>query len=504
MAVDEGVRTSGPRTYGNWRRPTSAGLIGLGSVGTGIMMVGLVLVIIVMMFGGLLNGLTAAALLGAGLLLILVRDRDGRNVLSRVTARVAWWRARSTGAHLYRSGPLGRTPWGTHQLPGLGAELSLSEHQDSYGRRFVLIHSPSTGTFTTVIRTEPDGASLVDDDQVDLWVADWGHWLANLGDEPSIEGASVTVETAPDTGSRLRREVTTNTDANAPAFARSVLSEIVEQYPAGSSTVRAFVAITFNSFSRSGGKKRVAEDMGRDLAARLPGLTYGLQATGAGTARPVTAEELCEVVRVAYEPSFQPRIDTAHDEGAASGLDWYDVGPSAAEASWDGYAHDGAYSATWAMTIAPRGNVQSGVLARLLAPHRDIARKRVTLLYRPIDAAKAAGIVESDLRNAEFRSTASARAKARDVLATRAAAATAAEEASGAGLLNFGILVTATVLDPADAPEARAAVDNLSATARMRLRPLYGSQDVGFISCLPLGISPAKHLRVPTELKERL
>ena len=40
------------------------------------------------------------------------------------------------------------------------------------------------------------------------------------------------------------------------------------------------------------------------------------------------------------------------------------------------------------MTQAPRGLVQSGVLARLLAPHRDIARKRVTLLYRPIDASR--------------------------------------------------------------------------------------------------------------------
>src|SRR5690606_40762173 len=70
------------------------------------------------------------------------------------------------------------------------------------------------------------------------------------------------------------------------------------------------------------------------------------------------------------------------------------------------------------------------IFARLLAPHGDIARKRVTLLYRPIDAARAASIVEADLRAAEFRLTASDKPTARDAVATRAARATANEERS--------------------------------------------------------------------------
>jgi len=70
--------------------------------------------------------------------------------------------------------------------------------------------------------------------------------------------------------------------------------------------------------------------------------------------------------------------------------------------------------------------------------------------------------------------------------------------------VNFGLLVTATVLDVDQAPEARAAIDNLSATARLRLRPMYGSQDVGFIGGLPLGLILTKHLRVPTEVRDRL
>ena len=493
-----------PRTYGNWRRPSSPGILGLGSVGTGLLLAGLVAVVITVMVAGLLEALVVAAIVGAAMLAVTTKDAHGKSAVSRTAARVAWWSTRSRGANVYRSGPLGRALWGTYQLPGIAAPTRLSEHQDSYGRPFALLHTPATGSFAVVIGTEPDGAALVDPEQIDVWVADWGHWLAGLGDEPGVEAASVTIETAPDSGTRLRREVSMNVDEDAPAFARALLAEVVQEYPAGSSTVRAFVAITFNAAPRPGGKKRDAAEMGRDLAARLPGLTATLQATGAGAAHPLSAQELCEVVRVAYDPAAAALIDEAHAAGESVDLSWPDVGPAAAQASWDGYRHDSAYSCTWAMSEAPRGVVQSGVLARLLAPHRDIARKRVTLLYRPIDVARAAAIVEADLRAAEFRATSTNKPAARDTRAVRASAATASEEASGAGLVQFGMLVTASVDDLDKAPDARAAIDNLAASARLRLRRVYGSQDSAFAAALPLGLVLPKHIQVPVELRDKL
>lgn len=501
MAAVETTRT---RTYGNWRRPTSPGILGLGSVGTGLLLAGLVAIVITVMVADLLRAVIVTAALGCVMLAVVTKDAHGKNALSRGGARAAWWSSRSRGTNLYRSGPLGRALWGTYQLPGIAAPTRLSEHTDSYGRPFALLYTPATGSFSIVIGTEPDGAALVDQEQVDVWVADWGHWLANLGNEPGIEAASVTIETAPDSGTRLRREVEMSMDSNAPAFAQEMLREVVSRYPAGSSTVKAYVAITFSASRRSGSKKRKAEEMARELASRLPGLTGGLQATGAGAAHPLSAQELCEIIRVAYDPASASLIDEAHAMGQVPSLSWVDVGPAATQASWDGYRHDSAYSCTWAMSQAPRGNVQSGVLARLLAPHRDIARKRVTLLYRPIDAARAAAIVEADLRAAEFRMTSSSKPAARDSLAVRAAAATASEEASGAGLVQFGMLVTATVTDFSRKADANAAIDNLSASARLRLRPVYGSQDSAFAAALPLGLVLPKHVRVPAELREKL
>lgn len=498
------AETSGPRTYGNWRRPYSAGLFGLGQVGTGLLFGGLIVVVVVVFAAGILPAAIVGVALAGLVFLLTAKDSHGVSVLSRASNRIAWWSGRSRGLNLYRSGPLGRTEWGTNQLPGVAAATRLSEHTDSYGRPFALLFTPIARTYSVVIGTEPDGASLVDVEQVDGWVADWGHWLASLADEPSLEGAAVTIETAPETGTRLRREVMMNVDEDAPAFAREMLADIVREYPAGSSTVRAYVSLTYSALARKGAPARGPEEMARELGARLPGLTATLQATGAGATHLLTAQELCEVVRVAYDPAAAVLIDDAHAQGEVPEIDWPDVGPTAHQAEWASYRHDSATSVTWSMTSAPRGNVQSGVLARLLAPHRDTARKRVTILYRPIDPGRAAALVEADMRAAEFRASSNRNVLARDSLAVRAAAATASEEASGAGLVDFGVLITATVLDPARADAARAAVDGLSATAKLRVRPVYGSQDSAFAMALPIGLIPSKHVAVPDSIREGL
>lgn len=495
------MSNSNIRTYGNWRQPTTPGLLGLGSVGTSVLLAGLIATIVTVMFSDIVHAIVVFLVMVIFLTAVAVKDKHGQSVIVRTINRIGWFRARSSGSNLYRSGPLGRTNWGTNQLPGLAAQSRLSEHTDSYQRPFALIHVPSSGDYTVVIGTEPDGAALVDQEQIDGWVADWGHWLSNLGDEAGIVAAAVTIETAPDTGTRLRGEVAANIDPEAPAFAQAMLHEVVATYPSGSAAVRAYVSVTFSAAARVNGRRRDADEMARELASRLPGITQGLSATGAGAARPLSAGELCEVIRIAYDPEVATLIDDAHAAGENTGLRWPDVGPSGHQANWDSYRHDSALSVTWQMTEAPRGIVQSNILTRFLAPHRDIARKRVTWLYRPIDAARAAGIVQADLRAATFNATASDRPTARDIVGTRAAMATAQEEASGAGLVNFGMLVTATVMDPTRETDARAAIDNLSATARLRLRIVTGGQDSAFAAALPLGLVLPKHLKLPTELR---
>lgn len=491
------------RTYGNWRQPRSAGLGRLGLVGTAVLMVGVVVVILVVALAGVLPGLVVMAVLGLGISSLLIRDRHGKTGAQLITVRLGWWRTRGRGGHLYRSGPLGRVPWGSHQLPGLAAQSRLIEARDGYDRPFALLCLPSVGHYTVVISAEPDGASLVDRDQVDVWVARWGEWLASLGDEPGLVAAAVTVETAPDTGERLRREVSGRIDAHAPALAQQVLREVVQTYPLGSATIRAWVSLTLVDSHR--GRRRAVQEFARDLSTRLPGITQRLHGTGAGAARPVSAQELCEVVRGAYDPAAAQIIDEAYAAGQTPSIRWADVGPAGAEAHWDCYAHDGAVSVTWAMSAAPRGEVHASVLSKLMAPHPDIARKRVTLLYRVLDPGVAARVVESDKRNADFRVNSANRPSEHVVREQRSAWATAQEEARGAGLVDFGMLITATVAqDGEQLAQAAATVDTLAATARLAIRRVYGSQDSAFLACLPLGLVLPRHLKVPDEVRRAL
>ena len=498
MAVEAGVE----RTYGNWRRPRPPGLWHLGLISSVLLIVGLITCIVVIALVGLLPGLVLLGVLVAVFLVTLRPDPHGQTPVQRLGIGVGWRRARASGAYLYRSGPLGRTPYGTFQLPGLLAASELSEARDAYDRPFALLCHPWCGQVTVVLETEPDGAALVDQPQVDQWVAHYGHWLAALAQEPGLACCQVSVETAPDPGTRLRHALASRQDPNAPQLALQTLDEIARCYPAGAADLKARVALTFEMVAA--GRRRSASETAHDLATRLGAITQRLHATGAGVATPVDAQRLCEIVHAAYSPHAAQLLEDARAAGQPAELRWCDVGPAAADARPDSYWHDGAVSVTWAMSQAPRGEVRENALARLLAPHDQIARKRVTLLYRLVDPGEAARIVERDLHNAEFRVNSAARPTARAVVEQQAARATAQEEARGAALVNFALLVTATVLDPDQLHAATAAIGNLAPTARIALRPVWGSQDSAFAAALPVGLFLPAHLKIPEPIRQAL
>ncbi|GAA4969853.1 hypothetical protein GCM10023205_39040 [Yinghuangia aomiensis] len=488
------------RTYGNWRKPTSPGFGKLGMGGSLVVLGGLVGIVVSMMVS-LTFALMVAIVVAIVVAPLLIRDPHGRNGFQWVGSRTAWFRGLTLGQHLYRSGPIGQVPGRTCRLPGILAGLTVRDFTDAYGAPFALISNPTTAQHSVVLSCSADGASLVDPVQVDTWVAYWGQWLAGLAYEPGLVSASVSIESAPDTGERLRREVLGNIDPSAPDLARAVLNQVMYDYPLGSAEITSRVVLTYAE--REYGARGGVADMAAEIGTRLPGLAGGLGMTGAGPAEPMTAGELAEMVRVAFDPEVGVLVDQAHD-GADFALRWDEAGPIAAQEGWDHYRHDGAFSITWSMTDAPRGEVFSTVLSRMVAPHPDIVRKRVTLLYRPHSPSDSARLVERDRKDALFRAQQARIAQARDSVDLRAADQSAREEATGAGLVRFGLLLTATVLDEAAVPLAGAAVDNLAATARVRLRRMYGSQSAAFAAALPLGVNLGDHLRVPQSVRNSM
>ncbi|WP_328679407.1 hypothetical protein OG226_19150 [Streptomyces sp. NBC_01261] len=488
-------------TYGNWRRPRRAGLGPLGLLGTFVIFGGLVATLLASLIS-----LYAALVVFVPVVLFLIpltiRTQDGRNVYQLFALRVGWWRRKAAGSHLYVSGPLSARPGGRFRPPGLLNKVTASEGRDAYDRPFGILHHPQRDLYTIVLGCDPDGGSLIDPDQVDVWVALWGEWLARLSHEPGLKGATVIVETAPDPGTRLAHEVLPRIHPNAPAAARAVMEEVVERYPSASSEMHTYVTLTYGN---PAGQKRRKEDVMTELAIRIPGLLSGLVAAGGGAAYPLSSERIAEVVRVAYDPAVAADVLNARALEGGTGLEWDDAGPAAAVETVNAYQHDSGVSRTWMLTLAPRGTVRSSVLRGMLEAAPGTRRKRVALVYRAIDPATSARIVEADRRSAQFMATSGkGMVQARAASEVRAAEQTAAEEAAGAGLVEFSLMLTVTVDSLAELADASVTVRNLTAASRVLMRPADRMQAAAFSCTLPAGILPWEQTLVPHELQEAL
>lgn len=283
-----------------------------------------------------------------------------------------------------------------------------------------------------------------------------------------------------------------------------MLEEIADTYPAGSAQIQTRITITFCGAAAEGVRARGTDEMASEIGNRLPMLLAGLRTTGAGTTvRACTGQDIVDATRIAYDPAVAMTVEQARNDGG-TGLTWDQAGPVFAEAGYEDYRHDRAWSKTWQMSAPPRGVFYATSLQRLLQPSRDIDRKRVTILYRPEDPATAAFHVEQDVNTATFNASQTRRASSRALADIAAARQQADEEARGAGLVRFGIIVTATVTDREKLPLAARTVRALSAPARLQLREALGNQDTAFAAGLPLGLVLPHHMFIPPALRDAL
>jgi hypothetical protein len=534
--------STGPRTYGNWRKPSSPGLPRLGLLGTAAALASLVLVMIVQIAAGLLAAGGAVLVVGAALVPLVWRNRADRNGWQVLAAKASWRWGRRRRQHLYTSSLTGPVSFGTARLPGLLANSRLLSAVTAHGEPFALIHLPSTKHYAVLIRCDPEGSQLVDTETVDEWVACWGGWLARLGHEANLEACTVTIETAPDPGSRLSSEVAQMLTPGAPALSVAVLRQAAASYPHGAAAVHAYVTLTFSARrqarteaegvrarpdGRTGASSEGAEakrragvrspqEMAAQIGRRLPLLLHQLRSAGAGTGTAMTAAEVAETVRVAYDPAAAVLLDRARAQQATYAsrqpgappeplVGWADAGPVAQVEAWDHLRHDSGASITWQMVDVPHGAVRSRVLEQLLDADPNLARKRVTLIYRPHDPASAARVADADVRTAVGRaSLRQGEGRASESLALASARQSAAEQAAGAGLVRFSMLVTATVDDVGKLAQAAEVIDQLGPACQLRLRRCYFSQSAAFAAALGVGVVLPKHVTVPDVVRDHL
>lgn len=491
-----------PDVYGNITKPQRQGIFG---VPMGVMAIGAVVVIFIVLMmvrhlylpalGVAMVGVVAAAL-------TMFRGRDGRNFYERNATKAMHAQRVRSGNAMYFAGPAGRVPDGKMRLPGLMAASELSSHLGAYDIPFGLIYNRPAKHYTVVLEAFPDGDALVDQDRVNSMVAHWGAWLAELGRDDAIVGASVTVETTPDTGFRLNRMVQNNISENGSDFARAVAERIPQQLRGGAPVLTTRIAITFSGAGYDKeGSDRGLKTMAQEIGTRLPSLISGLHETGAGTTvRPCSAQDITDFTRSAFDPTVAAQIEAARSTDEGTGLGWHDAGPVFHDArNPDRYYHDRAVSKSWEMHAGPQGHFQSGVLRGLLAPNNDpaILRKRVTLLYRPIPAGDVVSTTQADVNNATFSASSRQRQTAGQRARVRYAEKASEEVQMGAGLVRFGLVVTITCGSSDEFPRLEKAIPGLSRRAGLAIREALGAQEVAFQTGLPLGLVLPAHSLVP-------
>jgi hypothetical protein len=487
-----------PRTYGNFK-PAKRRL--LGGLGPGGLVAGFV--VLLAAFAALAVGSlpAAVAVLAVGVVVIgpVAVEVAGHSLAERAARMVLFARAARRKETSYRSGVVSRLP-GTWRLPGVAWRSRVWDVETGragWPTVGVVIHPGPPRLFAATLRCHPPGTTLVDRSTVDTWIAQHAAVLEALAQEQDLVQAQITIDTAPDSGHDLARAVTAARAPTAPAVAERVMAEVVETYPRAGARVDTRVTVVYTAprarKTRRGEARRVTdEEMVKRVAARLPAMVELLRHAGAGAVTPMSAADLAAVCRTAYDPACTADMDAA-GPGAVT---WSGCGPVAAHEHRDHYVHDSAVSVTWATAEAPRALLHDTVLTHLAAPDPTLLRKRVTLLLRPLSPAETARAVDADLRDSTFRAARKKKASARDLRDIETAAATAREEATGAGLVRWSVLYTATVSTVDDLDQAEARIRDLGATIRLLLRPLYYSQAFGFVAGLPVGAVPSVMARI--------
>jgi hypothetical protein len=498
-------------TYSTGHRPKGFGVGPFGPIGTGLLiLLGLTTMLLVPS-----AGVTVAipfGIIGLFILTSLVyKDRWNQSLLDRLGDRLGFRQALRKGETEYRPGNL--TFFGAHRLPGVLADSTLHEWVDKSGTPFTILEYPKSKLFVVNISADPDGTLMIDTDDLTSQVDRYGEWMAALAYESTdLIQCAICLETGQDSGAGLKLEMDTNASQDAAWLSKKWARDVETQYPQGTSMVRAYITLTFKApppqLDLEGNKikgQKPLEAIGRLVADRMPHLLEDLPETGAGEVTPMTADDLIKTVRCAYNPQDQQIYDECDARGEMYPVTlWDNTGPTASSAKWAHYRHSGGASITWETSGFVSREVVAKVLMPVLEPTQGVT-KRMTFLYKTIDPAESGTIAERDHQAAEGRVISSKKPTARQHRIAHEANLVRSHEANGAALVNYAIMITATVADEANIADAKATVDHQGSTARLLLRLMHGSQDSAFAQALgPLGLVTERHLNIPTALTNGL
>ncbi|MGV9679142.1 SCO6880 family protein [Nocardia sp. NPDC003482] len=483
--------------YGGFREVRGFGLGQLGTSGT-VIILGVVVGLAFTTFVNLMAAFVGLLIAIPVLAMTIVPVGDSRRTLVQHAA----WQLRSAwGAHsnsdAYAADVLEEVDRGEH-LPGVLAPLQPLTVEDGRGGSQCLLWNRRTGILSAVLKVSPVGITLADVADTNAWVRNYGSWLADLGFTPLISSVCFTCESSPTGGvdqraytlARMRRD-----GADAPALAKTILTEVVSQSRSRTADVQMRVTVNFD-LSKASPQPRTLSEGAAEVVRWLPRIESALAAAGATVTGRASTASVIRNIRAAFDPAIRVFVSDTPDEETDELLTWSDAKALRTESTKDVYYHDSGYSVTWLFAAPPSGAVRHDILLRLVSPGQYY--RRFSLVYRPYTATQAGELVEREIQAGTLRRLWAAKTKKDEtqrehddrVRARRAAQ----EESMGAGVGRFTMYVTTTVRNEETLPAACADVEDRVSAAKLRFRRARGAQAAAFATSLGYGIEPTAGL----------
>lgn len=500
------------RLYGNINNPRKEGVLGLSALATAIGTVVAIAIFLTMPLGIWVQ--TAIVILGiAAMIAVSLNGRNGRKKFEEILAKRHFNRAEKEGHTTYVAGPVSQLPTGDFPPVGILARTELVDFLPAGAQvEKAMIWNPSNRTGTIIFSVQSPGIGLLDQDNIDMMVDQWGIFQREAGVISSLVQVGATTQATKDPGNRLPEAVRITRSQShvddVPSFAREAVDEIVDDLNRAVPKIDQWVTATFSAKANreAGTGVRSKEELAEDIATLIPGMMGQLRASSGGTVSLLDAQDIVDQVHTAYNPAVAAAVESARLSGEGTGLTWGEVGPTNAKLTPGWWEHSGFFSKSWQMYQPPASNFQETGLTSLLSPNDIFEQKRVTILYRPMSPARSQKVVQNQVANATFgQNQKGQRPSQIKKVAVEKAERAEREQAEGAAMVRFGLVVTGTVDTPEKFPRAEAILrDQAVAGIQLRLRDCENSDDAAFAFGLGIGAVPKDFARLSASLRENI
>ena len=500
------TESSGPRTYFGWQAERVEFMFGLSMQRTLLIAAALVLALWPVFSASLGSGVVAwplAAVLGGSAMVRVA----GRTADEWASSFLSYQYLRLRGLTKFASGPFNPAFARTAEkdagwdLPGILAPLELLEVDGGAAGSIGVAHHRIDKTFTAVARVSTPGIGLIDSFRRGQRVSSWGSLLAGLCVEGSpITRIQVMQRTVPESGASLRRWDAAHQDPEAPGLAVNTVRTLLATSTLASSRRETFLAFTLDARRAAGPIKSAgggADGAALVLARHLRAQSSQIVAADLQIEAWLTGRDLSEVIRTAYDPDAARHLAERRANhgaptapGMPAGVAPEFAAPSAAVSEPTFYKHCGAITATYWISAFPRTHVSATSLAPVLG---EAAHRRAYSMHiQPLPPRVAEKLVMRERMSrsvqVRLRQRTGQIVPEHEQVALERAEQQDAERAAGHGLVRFTALVSVTVTDIDQLPDACAALEADAAAANLECQRVYYAQDTAFAAvALPLG-----------------